>query len=102
MVGSSCLLLLFFLASVQPDRWIAPHLAVRALFDYGRWECLGYAACSLSPLFGLLLGLPVVDTVSCVQSLLKFRGFGRFMMNVFSSSLGVRCLFCSDQSLGSG
>ena len=23
---------------VQPDRWIAPHLAVRALFDYGRWE----------------------------------------------------------------
>ena len=23
---------------VQPDRWIAPHLAVRALFDCGRWE----------------------------------------------------------------
>ena len=23
---------------VQPDWWIAPHLAVRALFDYGRWE----------------------------------------------------------------
>ena len=23
---------------VQPDRWIAPHLAVRALFDYGRWD----------------------------------------------------------------
>ena len=23
---------------VQPDRWIAPHLAVRALFDSGRWE----------------------------------------------------------------
>ena len=23
---------------VQPDRWIAPHLAVRALFDYDRWE----------------------------------------------------------------
>ena len=23
---------------VQSDRWIAPHLAVRALFHYGRWE----------------------------------------------------------------
>ena len=23
---------------VQPDRWIAPHLAVRVLFDYGCWE----------------------------------------------------------------
>ena len=23
---------------VQPDRWIAPHLAVRALFDCGRWD----------------------------------------------------------------
>ena len=24
---------------VQPDRWIAPHLAVRTLFDCCRWEC---------------------------------------------------------------
>ena len=23
---------------VQPDRWIAPHLAIRTLFDCGRWE----------------------------------------------------------------
>ena len=23
---------------VQPERWIAPHVAVRALFDCGRWE----------------------------------------------------------------
>ena len=34
---------------VQPDRWIAPHLAVRALFDYGRWESWVTAACSLYP-----------------------------------------------------
>ena len=28
-----------FSCKVQSDRWIAPHLAVRAaLFDYGRWE----------------------------------------------------------------
>ena len=25
--------------TVQTDRWIAPHLAVRTLFDYGRWSC---------------------------------------------------------------
>ena len=24
---------------VQPDRWIAPHLAVRTLFDCSRWGC---------------------------------------------------------------
>ena len=24
---------------VQPDRWIAPHLAVRTLFDCRRWSC---------------------------------------------------------------
>ena len=24
---------------VQPDRWVAPHLAVRTLFDCGRWTC---------------------------------------------------------------
>ena len=40
---------------VQPDRWIAPHLAVRALFDCGRWEVLGYAACSMHPSVACLL-----------------------------------------------
>ena len=25
--------------TVQADRWIAPHLAVRTLFDYDRWSC---------------------------------------------------------------
>ena len=24
---------------VQPDRWVAHHLAVRTLFGYGRWAC---------------------------------------------------------------
>ena len=28
----------FLSCKVQPDRWIAHHLAVRALFDYDRWE----------------------------------------------------------------
>ena len=25
--------------TVQADRWIAPHLAVRALLNYERWSC---------------------------------------------------------------
>ena len=28
---------------VQPDRWIPPHLLVRALFDCCRWTCRGCA-----------------------------------------------------------
>ena len=32
------LLLLFFFVGFSLIRWIAPHLAVRALFDCGRWE----------------------------------------------------------------
>ena len=61
---------------VQPDRWIAPHLAVRALFDYGRWDAW------------------VAQSVRCtlirlgVLSLLRFRGSGRFTMSGFSSCLG--------------
>ena len=53
---------------VQPDRWIAPHLAVRALFDYGRW---------------LLLGCLLLIRVG-VPSRWRFKGSGRFMMSVFS------------------
>ena len=45
---------------VQPDRWIAPHLAVRALFDCGRWESWVTAACSVHPLWPASW-LPAVD-----------------------------------------
>ena len=42
--------------NVQPDRWIAPHLAVRTLFDCCRWDCLGYSACAThSPLACILV-----------------------------------------------
>ena len=41
---------------VQPDRWIASHFAVRALFDSSRVDLSGYATpCRALP-FGLLLG----------------------------------------------
>ena len=45
---------------VQADRWISPHLALRALFDYDRWSC-----CVTQPVrFSLLWPaswLPAVD-----------------------------------------
>ena len=45
---------------VQSDRWIAPHLAVRALFDYGRWESWDTQPVRCTPLW-LASWLPVVD-----------------------------------------
>ena len=46
--------------AVQADRWISPHLAVGALFDYDRWSC-----CVTQPVrFSLLWPaswLPAVD-----------------------------------------
>ena len=49
------MLLLFF-----PDWWIAPHLAVRALFDYGRWETWVLQPVQRTPLWPASW-LPVVD-----------------------------------------
>ena len=45
---------------VQPDRWIAPHLAVRALFDYGRWDAWVARPVRCTPLWPASW-LPVVD-----------------------------------------
>ena len=45
---------------VQPDRWIAPHLAVRALFDYDRWESWVSQPVQRTPLWPASW-LPVVD-----------------------------------------
>ena len=70
---------------VQPDRWIAPHLAVRALFDYGRWESWVTQPVRCTPLWPASW-LPVVDKTR-VLSLLRFRGFGRSMMSGFNLCL---------------
>ena len=45
---------------VQPDRWIAPHLAVRVLFDYGCWESWVTQSVRCTPLWPASW-LPVVD-----------------------------------------
>ena len=46
--------------TVQADRWIAPHLAVRTLFDYGRWSCRVTQPVRFSPLWPASW-LPAVD-----------------------------------------
>ena len=51
--------------TVLADRWIAPHLAVRTLFDYDRWSCRVTQPVRFSPLW-LASWLPAVD---------KSRGF---------------------------
>ena len=45
---------------VQPDRWIAPYSAVRALFDYGRWDAWVAQPVRCTPLWPASW-LPVVD-----------------------------------------
>ena len=48
------------LRKFQPDRWIAPHLAVRALFDCGRWESWVTQPVQCTPLWPASW-LPAVD-----------------------------------------
>ena len=46
--------------TVQADRWISPHLAVRALFDYDHWSCCVTQLVRFSPLWPASW-LPSVD-----------------------------------------
>ena len=46
--------------TVQADRWISPHLAVRALFDYDRWSCCVTQPIRCTPLWPASW-LPVLD-----------------------------------------
>ena len=74
---------------VQLDRWSAPHLAVRTLFDCCRWTSRVTQPVSRAR---LLLGCLLLTRVE-VPSRLRFKGFGRFMMSACSLCL-VRML-CS-------
>ena len=49
-----------FSCKVQADKWIAPHLAVRTLFDYGRWSCRVTQPVQRTPLWPASW-LPAVD-----------------------------------------
>ena len=59
-LGALFLLLPVLSCTVQADRWIAPHLAVRALFDYVRWSCCVTQPVRFSPLWPASW-LPAVD-----------------------------------------
>ena len=71
---------------VQLDRWIAPHLAVRALFDYGRWESWVTQPVRCTPLWPASW-LPVVDKTRDSKSVEVRGGFGKFMTSDFSLCL---------------
>ena len=63
---------------VLVDRWVVPHFAVRACFDYSRW--LARVSCLFSVrLCGLPLGCRFLIKVEGPR-LLSFREFGIYMI----------------------
>ena len=60
MVGSPLSAAAVLSCTVQADRWIAPHFAVRALFDYKRWSCCVTQPVRFSPLWPASW-LPAID-----------------------------------------
>ena len=82
MVGCPFAVAAILSCRVLNDRWMAPHLAVRTFFHCGRWTCSVTQVVQRTP-FGLLLGCLLLIKAE-VLSLLRFGGFGTFMMSVFS------------------
>ena len=70
---------------VQPGRWIAPHLAVRTLFDCCRWTSQVTQPVLRTPLWPASW-LPAVDKSRGSKSVEVQRVWG-FMMSAFSSCL---------------
>ena len=60
MVGCPLVAAAVLNCAVQLDRWITPHLAVRAFFDYCRWSCLITQPTRFSPLWPAFW-LPAID-----------------------------------------
>ena len=60
MVGCPLAAATVLSCTVQADRWIAPHLAVRTLFDCDRWSCRVSQLVRYSPLWPASC-LPAVD-----------------------------------------
>ena len=71
---------------VQPDRWIAPHLAVQDSFSTAAGRLVGKLSLCNAPPFCLPLGCLLSITIG-VPSRLMFKGFGRFMMNACLSRM---------------
>ena len=85
MVGCPLVAAAVHSCSVQQDRWVVPHLAVRASFLYSSWTCQVSQPVKRTPLWPASW-LPALDKTRG-SSLLRFRGFGRFMMKGFSLCL---------------
>ena len=99
MVGCPLLAAAVMDCAVQLDRWIAPHLAVRAIFDYSRWSCsvtqpVRFLLCGLP--FGCLLLIRVGGL-----SRLRFVGFGKSMM-IVCKFMSQREAFLLDECLDAG
>ena len=60
MVGCPLAVAAVSSCKVLADRWVAPHLAVRALFDYSRWTCSVTQVVRYTPLWPASW-LPAVD-----------------------------------------
>ena len=60
MVGCPLAAASLLSCTVQADSWIAPHLAVRTLFDYDRWSCRVTQPVRFSPLWPASW-LPAID-----------------------------------------
>ena len=92
-----------FSCRVQEDRWIAPHLAVRALFDYGRWESWVTQPVRFTPLWPASW-LPVVDKSRGSKSVEVQRVWEIYddrlqYMSESDASLLDRSVDCGDVSL---
>ena len=75
MVGCPLAAAAVLSCKVQPDRCIAPHLAVRTLFDCCRWTCRVTQPVQRTP-FGLLLGCLLSIRVGGSKSVEVQRGLG--------------------------
>ena len=64
MVGCTVAAAAVLSCGVQPDRWVAPHLAVRTLFDCVRWTCRVTQPVHRTPLW----------PASCLPAVEKSRG----------------------------
>ena len=85
--------------AVQLDRWIAPHLAVRAFFDYDRWSCSVTQPARFSPLWPAFW-LPAIDKSRGSKSVEV-----RWVWDVYDDRLQFmdqRDAFLLDEFLGAG
>ena len=100
MVGCPLTVAAVSSCKVLDDRWIAPHLAVRTLFDCCRWTCSVTQVVQRTSLWPASW-LPAVDKSRGSKSVEVQRGLGVFTMNVCSLWPGL-LRFCWRSLCGRG